>query len=90
MVVTLTDLKTVQAGLFLHDFSLMRRENLHHFLNFGIGVWFNTMWHTWSVVALFVCCGPVHTWSVVALFLRWGLAKIDTLALSATCLNWLC
>lgn len=46
-----------QAGLivcnfFLRDFALTRLENIHHFLNLYDNVWFNVIWHGWSVVTL--------------------------------------
>jgi hypothetical protein len=60
----------VQTGLFLHDFALMRLENLHHFSNVH-NFWFIAILHRLSVAALIFC---------------WRLAESDVTVTPVTCM----
>jgi hypothetical protein len=73
-------LMAVQAGpvlcdFFLHDFALMRMENLHHFSNLRDNFHFNAIWHRRSVAALVFC--------------RRLAESVVTVTPSVTCRDWL-
>ena len=62
----------VQAGLclhnlILHDFTLTRFENVHHFLNLSDNVWFNTIWLRRYVIIFGLShCGIHSLWSLLS------------------------
>jgi hypothetical protein len=45
----------VLCDFVLHDFTLMRLENLHHFSNLQDNFQFNVKWHRQSIAALIFC-----------------------------------
>ena len=42
----------ILAGPILHNFALIKLENLHHFSNLCYNFWFNTIWYRQSVAML--------------------------------------
>ena len=66
----------VLCSFFLHDFALMRLENLHHVSNLCDNFWLNTIWHRWFVAGLIFCSRLGESGVTVTLCHMYGLITL--------------